>query len=60
VDREGLKREIEREVRVSHLRFVRKEDLRWQKGNVVTVAEGLLLIREWVIVRRLVLWPARS
>ena len=41
-----MKREIEREVRVSHLRLERKEDLRWQRGNVGTVAEGLLLIGE--------------
>jgi hypothetical protein len=55
MDREGLKREVERELRVGHLRFERKEDLRWQRGDVVTVAEGLLQIGEWVIVRKLVL-----
>ena len=55
-----MKREVERGLRVSHLRFERKEDLRWQRGDVVTVAEVLLLIGEWVIVRRLVLWPVRS
>jgi hypothetical protein len=60
VDRGGLKREIEREVRVGHLRFERKEDLRWERGNVVTVAGGLLVIGGWVIVRGLVLWPVRS
>ena len=60
MDREGFDREIERELRVSHLRFERKEDLRWQRGDVITVGESLLLIGEWVSVRRLVLWPARS
>ena len=60
MDREGLKGEIEREAVVSHLRFVRKEDLRWQRGSVITVAEGLLLIREWVIVRRLVQLDAKG
>ena len=37
---------------MSHLRFLRKGDVRWQRGDVIIVAEGLLLIREWVIVRR--------
>ncbi len=40
---------------MSHLRFLRKGDLRWPRENVITVAEGLFLIREWVIVRRPVL-----
>ena len=47
-----LKEEIEREFDMSHLRFLRKGDLRWPRENVITVAEGLFLIREWVIVRR--------
>ena len=49
-----LKRKIEREIRVGHLRVERKEDLRWRRGDVVTVAGDLLRIGEWVIVRRLV------
>jgi len=55
-----LKEEIEREFDMSHLRFLRKGDLRWQRGNVITVAEGFSLIGEWVIVRRPVPWHARS
>ncbi len=47
-----MKGEIEREVDMSHLRFLRKGDLRWPRENVITVAEGLFLMREWVIVRR--------
>ena len=44
--------EIEREVNMSHLRFLRKRDVRWPRENVITVAEGLFLIQEWAIVRR--------
>ena len=51
---------VERDVEKSHLRFQGREDLRWQRGKVVTVEERLFLIGEWVSVRRLVLWPARS
>ncbi len=60
MDRGELKGEIEREADMSHLRFLRKGDLRWPRENVITVAEGLFLIREWVIVRRPVLRHARS
>lgn len=55
-----MKEEIEREFDMSHLRFLRKEDLRWPRENVITVAEGLFLIGEWVIVRRLVPLHVRS
>jgi hypothetical protein len=44
VDRERLKEEIERGSDMSHLRFLRKGDLRWQRGDVITVAEGFSLI----------------
>ena len=60
MDRGELKEEIEREVDMSHLRFLRKGDLRWPRENVITVAEGLFLIREWVIVRRPVQWHAKG
>jgi len=60
VDRGELKGEIEREADMSHLRFLRKGDLRWPRENVITVAESLLLIREWVIVRRLVQLHAKG
>ena len=52
MDRGELKGEIAREADMSHLRFLRKGDLRWPRGNVITVAEGLFLIQEWAIVRR--------
>jgi hypothetical protein len=53
--------EMERHVDMSHLRIMRREDLRWQRRrDVVTVGGGLLLIRGWVIVRRLVLLSARG
>ena len=48
--RKELEGEIEREAYMNHLRSLRKEDLRWPRENVITVAEGLFLIREWVIV----------
>lgn len=44
MDRGELKGEIEREADMSHLRFLRKGDLRWPRENVITVAEGLFLI----------------
>jgi hypothetical protein len=55
-----LKEEIERGSDMSHLRFLRKGDLRWQRGDVITVAEGFSLIGGWVIVRRPVPWHARN
>ena len=51
---------MERDVERSHLRFLRKGDLRWPRENVITVAEALLLIQEWGIVRRPVAMHARS
>jgi hypothetical protein len=50
--------EIEREVNMSHLRFLRKGDVRWQRGDVITVEGYLFLIQEWAIVRRRV--PMRA
>ena len=46
-----MKGEIEREAYMSHLRFLRKGDLRWPRENVIIVAEVLFLIRESVIAR---------
>ena len=60
MDRGELKGEIQREADMSHLRFLRKGDLRWQRGNVITVEGYLFLIQEWVIVRRPVQWAARG
>ena len=60
VDRGKNERGVERGVEGSHLRFLRREELRWQRGNVITVAEGLFLIPEWGIVRRLVQLHAKS
>ena len=52
MDRGELKGEIEREADMSHLRFLRKGDVRWQRGDVITVEGYLFLIQEWVIVTR--------
>ena len=60
MDRGELKEEIERGADMSHLRFLRKGDLRWPRGNVIIVAEVFSLIGEWVFVRRSVLRHARS
>jgi len=60
VDRGEDEMGVERDVEKSHLRFLGREEFRWQRGNVITVAEGLLLIREWVIVRRPVQWHAKG
>jgi hypothetical protein len=54
VDRGELKGEIEREVDMGHLRFLRKGDLRWQRRDVIIVEGCLFLIRGWAIVRKLV------
>jgi hypothetical protein len=37
---------------MGHLRFLRREDLRWQRGDVIIVGCYLFLIRGWAIVRR--------
>lgn len=50
---EGV-REVERDGDMSHLRSLRREDLRWQRKDVITVEGYLFLIRGWAIVRRLV------
>jgi len=44
VDRGEDERGVERDAERSHLRFLRKEELRWQRGDAITVAEGLFLI----------------
>jgi hypothetical protein len=49
-----VKGEVERHVNMNHLRILRREELRWQRRDVVTVGGGSFLIREWVIVKRLV------
>lgn len=51
---------VEGGVERSYLRFLRREGLRWQRGNVITAAEGLSLIRRSGIARRLVQLPAKS
>lgn len=48
------RRADERGAERGQLRFLMREDLRCQRGNAITGAEGLFLIREWGIVRRLV------
>ena len=51
---------MERHSEMSHLRFLRREELRWQRGDVIIVEGYLFLIPESANVRRLVLWPVRS
>jgi hypothetical protein len=41
-------------VKVSHLKSLRRDDLRWQRRNVGIVVSYLFLIQEWAIVRKLV------
>ena len=47
-DEAGVERDGER----SHLRFLRREEFKVVRGNVITVEGYLFLIQEWVIVRR--------
>ena len=47
-----MKGEMEREADMSHLRFLRREDLRWKRRDVIIVGGYLFLIQEWVVVRR--------
>ena len=49
---------VERDVERSHLRFLGREELRWQRGDAITVEGYLFLIQEWAIVRRRV--PMRA
>jgi hypothetical protein len=51
---------VERDVERRHLRFLRREELRWQRGDVITVGGYLYLIQEWAIVRRLVALRVRG
>jgi hypothetical protein len=45
---------MEREADMSHLRFLRREDLRWKRRDVIIVEGCLFLIRGWAIARKLV------
>jgi len=52
--------EVERDVERSHLRFLGRGELGWQRGDVITMEGYLVLIQEWVIVRRRVPIHARG
>lgn len=56
----GVEKEMESEGAVGHLRSLRREDLRWQRRDVITVAGCLFRIHGSVIVRRLVRFRVRS
>ena len=45
---------------MGHLRFLGREELRWQRRGVIIVGGYLFLIQEWVIVRRPVLLCVRG
>ena len=45
---------VERDVERSHLRFLGREGLRWQREDVIIVEGYLFLIRGWAIARKLV------
>jgi len=47
-------------VEMGHLESQRRGGLRWPRKYVAIAGITLFLIAEWVIVRRLVLWHARS
>ena len=53
-------KEMECEGEMGHLRSLRREDLRWQRRDVITVGGCLFQIGESVIVRRHVPRLARS
>ncbi len=44
----------------SHHRFLWREEITWQRVDVIIVEGHSFLIEEWVIVRGVVQWPVRS
>jgi hypothetical protein len=55
MDMGGIEKEMESKGEVGHLRSLRREDLRWQRRDVIIVVSCLVRIHGSVIVRRLVL-----
>jgi hypothetical protein len=56
----GGGRGVEVGVEMSHLKFLRREELRWLRRGVFIVGVYLFLIQGLGIVRRLVHWPVRG
>jgi len=50
----GVEKEMENDGEMSHVRFLRREGLRWQRRDVIIVAGCMFLIQGWAIVRKLV------